>query len=196
MNINFRDAIYEIAKRLGVSTDVGINPGEGIVYHNILKKLDEVPYIPYPVSFATIDVIIWRTNEKGELEILLGQKSHEFESWRLPGGFREPTHTNEQTVSKESFEETTLTLPIVTYKDYIGSYFINDRRYINSCHKVTTSLFAVEVGNDATPQAGDDLARIQWFKCSDLLEQYKTIMLDSHQILFEQFVTLTNEANG
>ena len=184
MNVNFRDAIFAIANKLGVSTDVGINPGEGVVYHNILKKLDEVPFIPYPVALHTVDIIVWRF-KNNKCEILLGKKPFR-EVFQIIGGFLDPTNTAEDAAVRETYEETKLKVKI-TAEHYLGSFYIDDYRYKNSCHKITSSLFHAEIWDDQVPVASDDIAEVKWFSVEELKND-ASLLLDTHQQLFQTFV--------
>jgi ADP-ribose pyrophosphatase YjhB (NUDIX family) len=185
MQVSFREAIHAIANKLGVSTDVGINPGEEIVYRNMLKKLDEVPYNPYPVAFHTVDIIVWRYNAD-RLELLLGRKPFRT-VFQFIGGFLDPTNTAEDAAVRETFEETKLKVQ-VSPKNYLGSFYIDDYRYKESCHKITSSLFEAQVGMDQEAIASDDIAEVKWFDLEELELNANDVLLPTHHQLLTTFL--------
>ena len=129
---------------------------------------NKVPYIPYPVSLHTVDMAILRITYAHEIEILLGRKPGQ-SLFQFPGGFMDPGETAEQAAERELKEETCLELTF-TRKHYLGSFFIDDPRYKDTPHKITSSLFGQFITHDISlnTKASDDLEEIRWFKFSSL----------------------------
>ena len=134
---------------------LGITSGRGSLVRAV-QSLLKVPYIIYPVAFHTVDIIPYRKTKNG-LELLLGRK-HNSNSFQFCGGFVEPMQTAEGAAKRELEEESFIVIEETDLK-YIGSYFIDDSRYKNSCHKITTSLFMVDV-TDGVTQFDKDVANI------------------------------------
>lgn len=150
----------------------------------LINKLTGVPYSPFPISFHTVDIIATR-EVNGVVEILLGRKPKS-DKWVFIGGFVEPTHTAEHTASKELGEETHIEITDESRFEYLGSAFINDSRYVNSCHKITTSLFTVKLTPEEQTMAkgGDDIEEVKFVPISEVLGMLKT----HHRELFRIFV--------
>lgn len=142
-----------------------------------------VPNIPFPVSFSTIDVGGVCFHE-GEFLILLGRKPGQT-CYQFPGGFRDPKETNAEAAAREFEEEACLRIPHKRY-EYIDQLFIDDIRYRNSCHKVTTTLFVLNMTYEEITacEAGDDLEEVKIFKINDLIKD-NSIIRDIHHKLFE-----------
>jgi 8-oxo-dGTP pyrophosphatase MutT (NUDIX family) len=198
-----RLSIYDIAKELGVDTKTfqfGI-PDEQIIFRRIMEQLKKVPYIQYPVSLATTDVILWRYKEDGiqGVELLIGRKPYR-DVWQFLGGFRDPKETSEAGALRELKEETGGSVAIeAPYKNqlYLGSYFIDDSRYLVSCHKVTTSLFAVQLPpNIEDVTHGDDIGEVKWVNYRELAKDYQTIILPNHWVLFEAYRDNKSKIHG
>ncbi len=165
---------------------LGITSGRGSLVRAV-QSLLKVPYIIYPVAFHTVDIIPYRKTKNG-LELLLGRK-HNSNSFQFCGGFVEPMQTAEGAAKRELEEESFIVIEETDLK-YIGSYFIDDSRYKNSCHKITTSLFMVDVTKNKTTlnaKGGDDIAEVRWFKFSDLLLNYEEECQTKHRLLFDAF---------
>src|SRR6185312_7296414 len=151
----------------------------------IIEQLRQVQYIPYPVSLSTVDVIALDFNAE---HVLLGRKPGQTQ-YQFPGGFRDPKEINKEAGAREFFEEAGEKLGLLdTQKfSYIRSLFIDDRRYMNSCHKITTDivavhLFASEMDNVS---AGDDLEEVRWFNIKELNDKKDDIIRDIHLPIFE-----------
>ena len=114
----------------------------------------------YPTAIPTVDVAIFNDDYT---EILLGRKEQEKE-FRFIGGFVTPGDTWEQTVRRETFEETNLE---ITGIQYVKSFYIDDWRYKKEIDKITTSLFTVKILS-GRPVPGDDIFELKWFKFNDV----------------------------
>ena len=149
-----------------------------------------IPHIPYPVSLATVDIAIYNY-DKG---VLLGKKANS-DKLRFIGGFCEPGESHETSAKRETKEECGLDISdeLLTGQDmnkmlkmeYLGSYFIDDDRYKNSPHKITTSFYKVMVDKKSKPKAGDDIVEVEWVPIEHLWKHYKEIVHPNHIILME-----------
>lgn len=141
------------------------------------ELVDSIPYVPFPIAFHTVDVIAVNNNK-----ILLGRKPNQTK-WQFVGGFVEPTHTAEHTAAKEFHEEAGVLIKDEDRFDYITSLFIDDVRYKDSCHKITSSIFFIELDDEEADSviAGDDLEEVRWFSIDDVYgnirEQHKEIFV-------------------
>lgn len=149
---------------------------------NINNNID---YIPYPVSLQTVDMFVW---DHANSTVYLGRKK-ERNKFQLFGGFVDPKdQTLEMAAERELIEEFPA-IRNVSYATpvYIGSFRINDERYVDSSHKIMTALFFISVReNILNLKAGDDIEEIKAFNLKDW-ESFKdkNIIMSNHQILFE-----------
>jgi 8-oxo-dGTP pyrophosphatase MutT (NUDIX family) len=149
-----------------------------------LKNRKKVPYIPYPVSLSTVDIgIVSIINN--DTVVLLGRKKDQT-LFQFPGGFRDPGETSKEAAKRECLEETCLDLKL-DYLSYVDELFINDVRYIDKPHKITTSIYytAIEENEINLAKAGDDLVEVKWFRLDDLCNNYKEIIRPIHHQIFE-----------
>jgi bifunctional NMN adenylyltransferase/nudix hydrolase len=177
---------HKIAHQLGIKLSGDETSTE--VEELIVKQLETVPYIQYPTAFHTVDIIATRNVEStvdGNLEVLLGRK-HNATQWVFIGGFVEPTQTAEAAALRELHEETNILIENEKRLAYLGSLFIDDARYKDSCHKITTSLFTIRLTSEEATAAkgGDDIEIIDWFKINDVSER----LSEHHKPLFEKFI--------
>lgn len=191
--------IYLIAKLLSVKTELaGMKLSEQEVINAIVEQLTEVPYIPFPVSLHTVDVAPYRI-VGNEIQILMGRKPQNKE-FQFIGGFMDPGEVSKKSTDRELDEETDNTLrPFVTGdKEFVDELFINDRRYVDSCHKVTTTFYAVEVtGGDDTITGGDDIEEVKWFTLTDLRHAYNALVRPiHHELLFSLVDKLINRVRS
>jgi 8-oxo-dGTP diphosphatase len=189
--------LRNLAKAIGVevvSTDSGLKASDAVMVtlDNICKQLEKVPYIPYPVAFHTVDIIATRNNSNC-VEILLGQKGKEQDKtkWVFIGGFVDPTNTAESAALRELHEETNVKVTDEDRLIYIGSLFVDDGRFKDSPHKVTTSIFTLELTDEEAAQAvgGDDIQEVKWVALDDVLPLLK----EHHIPLYHKFVTSKNK---
>lgn len=139
-----------------------------------------IPYVPFPIAFHTVDVIALNNNK-----ILLGRKPNQ-EKWQFIGGFVEPTHTAEQTAQKEFSEEAGLLIRGKHRFKYLTSLFIDDERYKHSCHKITSSIFLIDLLNDEARVvvAGDDIEELKWFSRDEVYD----VLREQHKEIFVKFL--------
>jgi len=130
----------------------------------------------YPKCFPTVDACIWK-NDKDNTKILLGKRDTE-PKYRFVGGFVSPGETYEETVIRESREETGLELqkPV-----YLKSFVIDDWRYRNEVDKITTSLFLVQYVF-GKPVPADDIDELRWFVLDKVIIDN---LVDEHQELMQ-----------
>jgi bifunctional NMN adenylyltransferase/nudix hydrolase len=117
----------------------------------------------YTGPATTIDVAILNNDET---KVLLGRKPTE-DKFRFIGGFAKSGESFEQTVHREAFEETGLTLMDLRY---IKSIPVADWRYKNEKKKITTLFFKANILN-GRPEPGDktDICELIWMDINDNL---------------------------
>lgn len=98
-------------------------------------------------------------------KVLLGKKK-ERDGWRLPGGFADPADESFEAAAARELREECGAVQTGAMR-YIGSARIDDWRYRTEADKVLTLLFATTL-IAGTPQAGDDLAEVEWFDLARL----------------------------
>jgi ADP-ribose pyrophosphatase YjhB (NUDIX family) len=145
------------------------------------ELVDGIPYVPFPIAFHTVDVIAINNDR-----ILLGRKPQQ-EKWQFVGGFVEPTHTAEHTAAKEFHEEAGVLIKNESRFAYLTSLFIDDARYKNSCHKITSSIFVIELEDEEAESvvAGDDLEEVKWFKLGEVYDNIR----EQHKEIFVKLLT-------
>lgn len=176
-NISTRvERILELLSLQNPSADIQTN------LNRIIAQLETVDYIPYPVSLSTVDVIA--LNQNGT-EVLLGRKPGQTQ-YQFPGGFRDPKEVGVEAGAREFHEEACLATNSDRMK-YIKSIFIDDRRYKNSCHKITTDIMYINLMGEEAKKvcAGDDLEEVRWFNIEELKEDRENIIRDIHIPIFE-----------
>lgn len=145
------------------------------------ELVDGIPYVPFPIAFHTVDVIAINNDR-----LLLGRKPKQ-EKWQFIGGFVEPTHTAEHTAVKEFHEEAGLLVKDESRFEYLTSLFIDDARYKNSCHKITSSIFFIELEENELSSlvAGDDIEELKWFS----LDEVYGVLREQHKEIYVKFLT-------
>lgn len=125
----------------------------GIIYNT---------YNLFPSVYATVDIALFKNNKQ---ELLVGRKPNE-STWRLPGGFSDPTDDNyENAAARELREEcgNVETSPM----EYVTSLRVDDWRYRSETNKIITTLFSTDLVF-GEPAAGDDLAEVRWITVKDI----------------------------
>jgi ADP-ribose pyrophosphatase YjhB (NUDIX family) len=176
-----------LATRLGVKDYVDIMDLMG----QMNAKLGEVPYIPFPVSFSTVDLAPIYT-EDGKTYLLLGRKKFQT-MWQFCGGFRDPNETIVQAARREFTEEASVDIPEDRFIP-IGDMAIDDNRYRDSPHKITTHVYAVllNAAEAAEAEGADDMPEVKWFLIDDLKQNGHDLIRGLHYKIFE--LLLTKEA--
>jgi len=121
-------------------------------------------YNTFDFVHPTIDVAIMNDDET---QILLGRKKDETE-FRFIGGFADVADESlEQTVRRESYEETGLAVDGI---EYIASVKVKDWRYrAESSRSIMTTFFkAKKIFGGGAEKANDDIAEVRWFNVKDL----------------------------
>lgn len=179
--------IHTIAHLLGIKLEGSECSAE--IEKKVVEQLEKVPYIQYPTAFHTVDIIATREGELG-FELLLGRK-HKSTEWVFIGGFVEPKQTAESAALRELHEETNILIENESRLVYLGSHFIDDARYKDSCHKISTSLFTIQLTAEEAAQAkgGDDISETKWLKFGEIEVNLK----DHHRVLLYKFLTSTSK---
>jgi bifunctional NMN adenylyltransferase/nudix hydrolase len=125
----------------------------GIIYNT---------YNLFPSVYATVDIALFRNNRK---EILLGRKPAET-TWRLPGGFSDPTDGNFEMAAARELKEECGDVE-TSHMEYVASLRVNDWRYRDEVNKIITTLFCTDLVY-GEPSAGDDLAEVRWVLLADI----------------------------
>ena len=148
------------------------------------ELVEGIPYIPYPIAFHTVDVIA-TTFIDNKKNFLLGRK-HNSNDWVFIGGFVEPTHTTEHTAVKEFHEEAGVLINESRFV-YMGSLFIDDKRYKDTCHKITTSIFTIDLYTDEVRKVkgGDDIAEVKFFQLDEVYDNLSPL----HHKIFIKFLS-------
>jgi 8-oxo-dGTP diphosphatase len=130
----------------------------------------------YPRPAVTADIIILKLFNDQIFVLLIERKHPPFEGmWALPGGFIEMDETLEEAALRELQEETGITG--VTLKQFHTFSKVNrDPRH----RTITTVFIGYTDAYTATPEAGDDAAKVRWF----LLEKLPPLAFD-HGIVMD-----------
>ena len=139
----------------------------------------------FPTSFQAVDnVIIWREASK----ILLGRKPNRV-LWQFPGGFVDPSDQNLETAAeRERKEECRIGFDDITghafdcicsCPEYIGSFRVQDPRYMDSPDKIMSAIF-LSFYITGTPEASDDLQEVRWFDKNYLRRYYVKTLAPIH----------------
>ena len=184
---NLLDRIKEINLLTGGSVNAATDPQS--LLDDIIVRLTAIPYIPWPVSFSTVDMIgvkeIKDETGKINIHVLMGKKYGQTH-WQFPGGFRDPKERNAEAASREYKEECCVEIAASRFR-YIDDMFVDDRRYKLSPHKITTTMFLVHLMDDEVDlvKGGDDLEMVQWFPLDELREHKTEWIRDVHHRIFD-----------
>jgi len=150
---------------------------------NMYLKNKGVPAIPYPVSLSTVDMVCIASSANG-VQVMMGRKPGQ-PKWQFPGGFRDPKETSRFAAARELNEEANLVIDPINL-ELMGELFVDDIRYRNLPHKITTSVFLYGMSEDEMSLAspGDDLGEIKWFSLKELCED-TSVIRDIHLPIFE-----------
>lgn len=147
----------------------------------------------YPKVHPTVDVaIIRKTNQNPSDDLILLGKKHNETKWRLIGGFVDPTDDSlEDAALREGQEETGgkyvdgVLIGGAQFSDisYIGSFKIDDWRYVREQNKIITTFFAATY-DGGTVSPSDDIAELAWHSIRSL-QMNETEINKGHQILID-----------
>jgi len=147
----------------------------------------------FPTAYHTVDIIPYYYSTENKAQILLGQKIKDNGLWCHIGGFVDPEKDNsaEEAALRELGEETLIKITDASRLNYIGSMKVNDERFINSRHKIITSIFAIRLNEAEAAKAkgSDDIANVASFNIQDLKDEYKNILVSKHHKVFERFLS-------
>lgn len=167
--ISATDIREKVAKKIIRSSDFRA----GVIYS---------VFSQYPTVYSTVDLII----TDGNGNILLGRKPNESQ-WRFIGGFVDPNDDSDIAACKrEGREETGLELDDFRF---ICSQKVQDWRYKNISDKsIMTRLYECKY-IFGSPQPGDDIAELKWFKI-DVLENpsFNNIVPEHKELLMKYFI--------
>ena len=125
------------------------------------------PLIQEIVREPTAGGVIFRRNQKNEVEILLIQDSKD--RWTIPKGHIEEGETAQETAKREIGEEAGL--HDVEIIGWLGKINFRYRR-IDKLVLMTTQVFLVKaLGNTDAIQKEDWMNGIRWFSFSDALDE-------------------------
>lgn len=138
--------------------------------------------IIFPTSFQCTDSFVFNRFKN---TCFLGRKKDE-NTYRLIGGFVDPSDLSLELAAARELKEEFPGAVLVNKKPiYLGSFRINDKRYVNSIHKVMTALFLFEAHESSILVAGDDIEEIKEFKIDEIRDLI--IISPCHHILIQAF---------
>ncbi|WP_347548903.1 NUDIX hydrolase [Pseudalkalibacillus hwajinpoensis] len=125
-----------------------------------------------PLILVGAVVLIFNANR----EILLQQRNERNKRWGLPGGLMEPGESTEETATRETFEETGLTVHNLNlFKLYSGEEFFTKADNGDEFFSVTTAYYTDEYSG-AIKLTQESLA-CEYFSLTNLPEN----MVGSHR---------------
>jgi 8-oxo-dGTP pyrophosphatase MutT (NUDIX family) len=125
------------------------------------------PSIQEIVREPTAGGIVYRKNDKGELEILLIQDAKD--RWTIPKGHIEPGETAVATAKREIGEEAGL--KSVEMQGWLGKIHFRYRR-IDKLVLMTTQIYLVKaLGDTNAIQKEEWMNGIKWFSFNDALDE-------------------------
>ena len=146
----------------------------------------------YPTTYATVDIALLNDDK-----VLLARKPEET-SWRLPGGFTDPTDESYEAAALRELCEECGAIEATNFT-YQASFKIEDWRYRRESSKIITLLFTADYKGGEI-KAGDDINEARWFtldEAADMLQHNK--INKAHQPLLrkvlERRVELTPHLN-
>lgn len=128
----------------------------------------------YDTTYPTVDIAVF---DQTGTRIILGRKPFET-MWRLAGGFAEPwSETYEVDARREAGEELNIE---ITDPEYVGSFKVNDWRYVGERDQIKTIVFAAK-RLFGELRAGDDIEEAEEFDCDLVLENLDTMIMPNHR---------------
>lgn len=145
------------------ATDVRENHSDDVLdTQDFRMGINYACYSRYNTVYPTVDIALFNGDRTS---LLLGRKPDE-STWRLPGGFADTTDLSYEVAAQRELAEECGTFTTGDMR-YIGSCRVDDWRYRGECDKIMTLLFTTTL-LEGKPEAGDDLAEVQWFSVADL----------------------------
>lgn len=144
----------------------------------------------YPVSYQAVDIIVYNPDTRC---VLLGRKWQDKtrtkpkNELRFLGGFVDPADSSlENAAHRELAEEAGINVEVSRAK-YLGSFRVNDPRYVNSEDKIMSAVFLTYYVY-GTPKGGDDIAEVEWVSLDVLFTSYKQCLAPEHIALFDLLI--------
>jgi 8-oxo-dGTP diphosphatase len=152
-----------------------------------LKKLalgpEDLDPNGFPIFRVTCDIVIF-TMSRNEPHVLLIKRSGDVfpGMWALPGGFKQPEETLDETANRELLEETNFQAPtyLRQFKTY-GDPFRDPRKNV-----VTIAYLAV-VPEVSKIKGGTDAADAQLFPVKQVLDGELPLAFDHHEIVRDAY---------
>lgn len=137
----------------------------------------------YPKVYPTVDIAVMDNDQ-----LLLARKPDE-DKLRFIGGFVDPNEKFEDAAKREVMEEANIT---VDNLQWMGTFPIDDFRYLREVDKITTTFFVADYV-DGIPRAQDDIAEIRWVNLNEIDEDD---IVPNHRELFNTLVENAYDDNG
>ncbi|TKD69360.1 NUDIX hydrolase [Pseudalkalibacillus hwajinpoensis] len=116
-------------------------------------------------------------------EILLQLRNERSKRWGLPGGLMEPGESTEETATRETFEETGLTVENLTlFKLYSGEAFFTKADNGDEFYSVTTAYYTDECSGSIKANPDESLS-CKYFSFDELPEN----MVGSHRRMVSDY---------
>ncbi|SFD32356.1 bifunctional NMN adenylyltransferase/nudix hydrolase [Chitinophaga sp. CF118] len=119
-------------------------------------------YNLFPKVYPTVDIALFRQQRK---QLLLGRKPNEL-SWRLPGGFADPTDDSFEMAARRELREECGEIEAGPMQFEL-SMLVDDWRYRPEVDKIITTLFSTDLVF-GEPVAADDLAAMRWVDVNNI----------------------------
>jgi bifunctional NMN adenylyltransferase/nudix hydrolase len=121
-------------------------------------------YNLFPKVYPTVDIALFRQQRK---QLLLGRKPNEL-SWRLPGGFADPTDSSFEMAARRELREECGEIE-ASNMQFELSMLVDDWRYRPEVDKIITTLFSTDL-LFGEPAAADDLAAMRWVDVNSITQ--------------------------
>ena len=121
-------------------------------------------YNLFPKVYPTVDIALFRQQRT---QLLLGRKPNEL-SWRLPGGFADPTDDSFEMAARRELREECGEIEAGNIQFEL-SMLVDDWRYRSEVDKIITTLFSMDL-LFGEPVAADDLAAMRWVDVNNIPE--------------------------
>ena len=144
----------------------------------------------YPTSFQAVDIVVIDIQKR---KLLLGSKWNKehtgpIKDKRWCGGFVSPEDSSLEFAAKRELSEEAGKNLEVSRMIYVGSFRVNDSRYMDSPNKVMSAVFVTNYVFGRA-EAGDDIAAVYWEDIDSLKIDYKLVLAPDHVELFEMLLT-------